>query len=172
MFPQALSSFFTFFNQFTLLVFGVLLVNSFIACFAHLNLPLSMALFKHPHFLCCSMPSFGVSTTSPKNSSSFNVSPLYIAIIFITYRNRQHLKNNKGNTNNSSVIIFLKVKNSQRCYFAWVVILLFFIFDLHFVVVSSFVDVFYFVVVLDSHFLFDVIPHPSVDFRPVLAPIL
>ena len=50
--------------------------------------------------------------------------------------------------------------------------LLLFIFDLHFVVVSSFVDVFYFVVVLDSHFLFDVIPLPSVDYRRVLTPIL
>ena len=32
------------------------------------------------------------------------------------------MKNNiryKGNTNNTSVIIFLKVKNSQRWYFAW-----------------------------------------------------
>ena len=50
--------------------------------------------------------------------------------------------------------------------------LLLFIFDIHFVVVSSFVDVFYFVVVLDSHFLFDVIPLPSVDYRRVLTPIL
>ena len=40
---------------------------------------------------------------------------------------------------------------------------------LHFVVVSSFVDVLQFVVVvLHSHFLFDVIPHPSVDYRPFL----
>ena len=30
------------------------------------TLPLSMALFKYSRFLCCSMPSFGVSTTSPK----------------------------------------------------------------------------------------------------------
>ena len=30
------------------------------------NLPLSMRLFKHSHFLCCSVPSFGVSTVSPK----------------------------------------------------------------------------------------------------------
>ena len=50
--------------------------------------------------------------------------------------------------------------------------LLFFIFDLHFVVVSSFVDVLHFVVVLHSHFLFDVIPHPSMDYRRVFTPIL
>ena len=55
-----------------------------------------------------------------KNSSSFYISPT-LAIIF-KFRNRQHMKNNiryKGNINNTSVIIFLKVKNSQRCYFAW-----------------------------------------------------
>ena len=44
---------------------------------------------------------------------------------------------------------------------------------LHFVVVSSFVDVLQFVVVvLHSHFLFDVIPHPSVDYGRVFTPIL
>ena len=83
------------------------------------------------------------------------------------------MKNNiryKGNTNNTSVIIFLKskVKNSQRWYFAWenrrggfcdvnlisfliIILLLFFICRC-----SSFVNV------LHSHFLFGVIPHPSV----------
>ena len=35
---------------------------------------------------------------------------------------------------------------------------------LHFVVVSSFVDVLHFAVV-SSHFLLDIIPHPSVDYR-------
>ena len=39
------------------------------------------------------MPSFGVSTTSPKKSSSFNMSPTS-AIIFIKCRNRHHTKNN------------------------------------------------------------------------------
>ena len=48
--------------------------------------------------------------------------------------------------------------------------LLFFIFDLHFVVVSSFVDVLHFVVVLHSHFLFDVIPHRSMDCRRIFTP--
>ena len=72
------------------------------------NLPLSMALFNSSHFLCCSVPCFDVSTTSPKNSSLFNMSPTS-AIIFIKCRNHQHMKNNikyKGNTNNTSVIIF------------------------------------------------------------------
>ena len=36
-------------------------------------LPLSIALFNSSRFLCCSMLSFGVSTISPKNSSSFNI---------------------------------------------------------------------------------------------------
>ena len=45
----------------------------------------------------------------------------------------------------------------------FVVDVLHFIFDLHFVV-SSFVDVLNFAVV-HSHFLFDIIPHPSVDYR-------
>ena len=35
---------------------------------------LSMTLFNSSRFLFCSMPSFGVSTMSPKNSLSFNVS--------------------------------------------------------------------------------------------------
>ena len=71
-------------------------------------LTLSMTLFKYYHFLCCSIPSFGVSTTSPKKSSSFNMSPTS-AIIFIKCRNRYHMKNNiryKGSTSNTSVIIF------------------------------------------------------------------
>ena len=66
------------------------------------NLPLSMILFNYSRFLCCSIPSFGVSATSPKNSSSFNISPT-LAIIFIKRRNRQHMKNNtryKGTNNN------------------------------------------------------------------------
>ena len=64
------------------------------------------------------------------------------------------------------------------------VVVLHFIFDLHFVVVSSFhfwssfcccflfVDVLYFVVVFHSHFLFDVTPHPSVDYCRVFIPNL
>ena len=96
-----------------------------------------MTLFKHSRFLCCSVPSIGVSTTSPKMSSLFKMSPTS-AILFIKCRNRHHMKNNiryKDNINNTSVIIFLKgalglfswlslllrrtQQNSQRWYFAW-----------------------------------------------------
>ena len=77
---------------------------------AHLcpNFPLSMILFNSSHFLCCSVPFFGVSRISPKNSSSFNMSPTS-AIIFIKHRNRYQMINNiryKGNTNNTSATIF------------------------------------------------------------------
>ena len=68
-----------------------------------------MTLFNSSCFLCCSIPSFGVSTTSPKKSSSFNMSPTS-AIIFIKFRNRDHMKNNiryKDHINNTSVLIFL-----------------------------------------------------------------
>ena len=56
-------------------------------------------------------------------------------------------------------------------------VVLHFIFDLHFVFVSSFVYLHFvvvssFVVFLHSHFLLDVIPHPSVDYRRVFTPIL
>ena len=47
------------------------------------SLPLPMTLFKHSRFLCRPMPSFGVSTVSPKKSSSFNMFPTS-AIAFIT----------------------------------------------------------------------------------------
>ena len=76
------------------------------------NLPLSMRTFKHSRFLCCSMPSFGVSTVSLKKSSSFSMSPTLV-IAFIKGRNRYQMKDNikyKGNTNNTSVIIFLKIQ--------------------------------------------------------------
>ena len=65
-----------------------------------------------------------------------------------------------------------------RRFFVMLVDVLHFIFDLHFVAVSSFVDVLHFIVVssfvvfLHSHFLLDVIPHPSVDYRRVFTPIL
>ena len=55
------------------------------------------------------MPSIGVSTTSPKKSSSFNMSPTP-AINFIKCRNHHHMMNNiryKDNINDTSVIIFL-----------------------------------------------------------------
>ena len=69
---------------------------------------MSMRPFNSSRFLYCSMPHFGVSTASPRNSLSFNMSPTS-AIIFIKCRNRYHMKNNiryKGNINNTSVIIF------------------------------------------------------------------
>ena len=123
--PKGLFSFFTLLIQFTLLVFGVHFVYSFVAGFTTLScvhcflpsstLPLLIALFKHSRFLCCSTPSFGVLTVSPKNSSSFNIFSTSL-IIFITCRNRNHMRNNvrcKGNMNNTSVIIFF---NSQPCH--------------------------------------------------------
>ena len=58
--------------------------------------------FKYSCFLCCSIPSFGVSAVPAKDSTS--------AIAFIRYRNRHHMKNHiryKCNINNTSVIIFL-----------------------------------------------------------------
>ena len=65
-----------------------------------------------------------------------------------------------------------------RRFFVMLVAVLHFIFDLYFVVVSSFNDVLHFILVssfvvfLHSHFLLDVIPHPSVDYRRVFTPIL
>ena len=108
------------------------------------------------------------------------------AVIFIKCRNRYHMKNNiryKGNINITFVIIFLKSQKLPAMllclgeppvrFFSY----LHFIFDLHFVVFisflmlclhfvvgTSFVDILHFVVV-HSHFLFDVIPHPFVDYR-------
>ena len=106
------------------------------------------------------------------------------------------MKNNiryKGNTSNTSVIIFLigsrLNKNSQRWYFAWenlqeifvmlvVVVVVFFaggltfIFYLHFaVVLHSFFSSFVVVVVLHS-LLSNIIPHPSMGYRQVFTPIL
>ena len=72
-------------------------------------LPLVVTLFKHSYFLFCSMPSFGVSTISPKKASSFNIFST-LAIIFIRCRNHHHTKNNiryKGNVNNISVVVIL-----------------------------------------------------------------
>ena len=92
---------------YVLLMVSLLALSTF-SCVYLCKLPLSMALFKHSRFLCCSLSSFGVSTMSPKNSLSFNMSPTS-AIIFIKCRNRHHMKNNiryKGNINNTSVIIF------------------------------------------------------------------
>ena len=78
--------------------------------------------FNSSCFLCCSVASFGVSTISLKNSL-FNMSSVS-AIVFIKCWNCQHMKNNisyKGNTNNTSVIIFL---NRALVLFWWLSLLL------------------------------------------------
>ena len=121
----------------------------------------------------------------------FSASP----IIFIKCWNWYHIKNNiryKGNINNTSVNIFLiggqKLPAMLLCLGEpsrrFLVVVLHFIFDLYFIFVSSFhfwslfhfcssfVGVLHSVVVLHSHFLFGVIPHPSVDYGRVFTSIL
>ena len=98
-----------FYSACVLLIISLLALSTLLCVHLCPSLPLSMIPFNSSHFLCCSIPSFGVSTTSPKNSS-FNISSAS-AIIFIKCRNRHQMKNNiryKGNTNNNSVIIFFK----------------------------------------------------------------
>ena len=130
-------------------------------------------------------PSFGISTISPKNSSSFNIFSTS-AIAFIKYRNRYHMKNNikYGHTNNTSVIISFKPKSqklpamvlllgrtSEEVFMMLVVVL-------HFIFVSSlliFISFLIFICRCSSftfHLLFDIIPHPSLDYRRVFTPIL
>ena len=162
MLAQGLSSFFTFFVHFMLLVFSICFVYDLVACLVYpfmcQFMPLSTAFFNSCHFLCFSIPSFGVSTMSPKKSSSFNMCPIS-AIIFSKCRDLYHMKNNmryRGNTNNTSVIIFfirsqklpamvLCLGEPQRRFFVMLIFISFFIFisflylhfivDLHFVVV-------------------------------------
>ena len=142
-----------------------------------------MTLFKHSRFLCCSVPSFGVTAASPKYSSLLSMSPTS-AIIFIKCRNRQHMKNNinyKGNINSTSVIIFLirrqKLPKMVLCLgepprrFLVMSNLVSFLY-LHFIFWSSFCCCSSFADVLHSHLLFDITPHPSVDYRRVFTPIL
>ena len=130
------------------------------------------------------MPSFGVSTTSPKNSLSFCMSPT-LAIIFIKWRNRHHMKNNiryKGNNNNTSINIFFLNRKSKTpsngtllgrtSEKVFVVVDLHFLFTSLFHFSSSFCCCSSFVDVLHSHLLFDIIPHPSVDYHRVFTPIL
>ena len=127
--------------------------------------------FKHPRFLCYSMPSFGVSTISPKKSSLSNISPTSV-ITFIKGWNHHLTKNNiryKGNANNTSVIIFL-IRTQQKLpvmvlclgeppvrflllLFFVLFLYLHFIFDLHFVVVLH-LSLFF------IQLLFDIIPSP------------
>ena len=147
---------------------------------------LSMTLFNSSHFLCWSMPSFGVSTTSPKNSLSFNMSPPKSAIIFIKCRNRHHIKNSiryKGNINNTSVIIFLiggqilpvillcLGETPVRFLLLLVVVVHSFLFSLFAVVLHVVV----FFICRCSSFTFAFWHHPSrlsVDYRRVFTPIL
>ena len=99
-----------FYSACVLLIISLLALSTLLCVHLCPSLPLSMIPFNSSHFLCCSIPSFGVSTTSPKNSSSFNISST-LAIIFIKHQNCQHMKNNiryKDNIDNTSVIIFLK----------------------------------------------------------------
>ena len=98
MLAQDLFSFFTFFVQLTLLVFGVLFLII-------LSLALSTLQCVHSYPNKCDLP---------------------LSLTLIWHSNRHHMKNNirfKGNINNASVIIFLigsqLNKNSQPCYFAW-----------------------------------------------------
>ena len=132
-------------------------------------LPLSMTLFNSSRFLCCSMPSFGVSTTSPKQSSLFHVSPAS-ANIFIKCWNRHHMKNSfryKGNIDNTSVIIFLikswlsKTPSNGTCLGE---------------PPGGFCDVgccccFWSHWIFLFSLLFDIISHPSVTYRQVFTPI-
>ena len=103
MFAQGPFNFFTLFIQFVclysayILLLVLSLALSTFSC-VHLlpnkyALPLPMALFKHSRFLCCVMPYFGVSTVSPKKSSSFNMFSTS-AIIFIRCLNRHGMRNN------------------------------------------------------------------------------
>ena len=99
------------YSAYVLLIVSSLTVSTFLCVYLLPNkypLPLLMALFNSSRFLCCSMPSFGVSIMSPEKSSSFNIFST-LAIAFIKYRNRHHIKNYsryKGNINKTSVIIF------------------------------------------------------------------
>ena len=146
-------------------------------------LSLSMTLFNSFWFLCCSISSFGVSATSPKISLLLNMSPT-LDIICIKCRNRHHMKNNirhKGNnTNNTSVIIFfnwrtktpsdvtLLGRTSREVFMMLVVVVLYSVVVLHFaVVVLHFIASY---VMLFFSLLFYVIPHLSMDYRPVLHP--
>ena len=142
-----------------------------------------MMFFKHSRFLRRSMLSFGVSTMSPKNSLSFNMSPKS-AIIFIKCWSCHHMKNSiryKGKINNTSVIIFLiggqKLPAMLLCLeeppvrVLWYWLSLFIHFCSSFGCFSLFILFFIFVDVLHSHLLFDIIHHPSMDYCQAFTPI-
>ena len=97
------------YSAYVLLIISSLALSTLLCVHLCPSLPLPMLFFNSSRFLCCSMPSLGVSTASPKKSSSFNISPT-LAIILFKRRNCHQMKNNiryKG-TNNTSAIIFLK----------------------------------------------------------------
>ena len=96
-----------FYSAYVLLIISFPALSTLLCVYLCPNLPLSMILFSSSSFLCCSVPSCGVSTTTPKSHHRL-MSPTS-AIIFIKRQNRHHMKNNiryKGNTNSTSVIIF------------------------------------------------------------------
>ena len=155
------------YSAYVLLIISLLALSTFPCVHLCLSLPLSMMLFNSSQFLCCSVAYFGVSTTSPKNSSSFNISPA-IAITFIKCRNCLHTKNNirYKDTNNTSVIKS-KTPSNFTClgkppvrllccccsFFIFIFLLLY----LHLLM--------FFNLLLFFSLLFNVIPHPSVDYR-------
>ena len=99
-----------FYSAYVLLIVSSLALSTILrvhSCPYKSALPSSIALFNSSRFLCCSIPSFGVSTIAPKNPSSFNIFSTS-AIAFIKRRNRYQIKNNisyNRSINNTSVII-------------------------------------------------------------------
>ena len=142
-----------------------------------------MTPFKYSRFLCYTIPSFGVSATSPRMSLS-NISSTSVIAFIIKCRNRDQIKNNikyNGNTNNTSVIIFFKSKSQKLPAMVLCLgepprrflLLLFFIhFCSSFCCCSSFIFVLHFVVVV-LHFISRLLCHvtgtPPWLLRPVKA---
>ena len=90
------------YSAYVLSIISSLTLSALLCVHLH-SLTLSTAFFNSSCYLCCSIPSLGVSTTYQKTMSPTSV------IIFIKCRNRNHMKNNiryKGNTSNTSVIIY------------------------------------------------------------------
>ena len=153
------------YSAYVLLIISSLSLSTLLCVHLCPSLPLSEASFNSSRFLCCSMPSLGVSTTSINTSSS-------LAIMFIKCRNQYQMKNNtrcKENTNNNSAIIFKTSKTptdgtlpgrTSSEVFVMLVVVLHFIFGLHFVVHLLML----FILLLFYSLLFDIIPHPSVDY--------
>ena len=64
-----------FYSAYVLLIISSLALSIFLCVRLCPSLPLSMIPFNSSDFLCCSMPSFCGSTTSPNKSSSLHVFP-------------------------------------------------------------------------------------------------